>query len=126
MWPIATSYLMRRHSFAHKAQDMGRLAARDAQDCSLKPISGADSVGRSRRVRVLNLAWRQALTPTLKLVPMALADAADDHGVCWPSVSTLAKKCSVSTRTVQRSLRFLIDSGLLTAEPRRRRDGSSI
>jgi len=73
----------------------------------------------------MNWAWRQVLTPTLKLVLMALADAADDQGVCWPSVSTLAKKCSVSTRTVQRSLRVLIDSGLLTAEPRLRHDGSS-
>ena len=73
----------------------------------------------------MNWAWRQALTPTLKLVLMALADAADDQGVCWPSVSTLAKKCTVSTRTVQRSLRVLIDSGLLIAEARQRRDGSS-
>ena len=56
----------------------------------------------------MNWAWRQALTPTLKLVLMALADAADDQGVCWPSVSTLAKKCTVSTRAVQRSLRVLI------------------
>jgi hypothetical protein len=73
----------------------------------------------------MNWAWQQALTPTLKLLLMALADAADNQGVCWPSISTLAKKCSVSTRTVQRSLRVLIDSGLLTAESRRRRDGSS-
>lgn len=73
----------------------------------------------------MNWAWRQALTPTLKLVLMALADAADDHGVCWPSVSTLARKCTVSTRTVQRSLRALIDQRLLIAEPRQRRDGSS-
>jgi hypothetical protein len=73
----------------------------------------------------MNWAWRQALTPTLKLVLMALADAADDQGVCWPSVSTLAKKCSVSTRTVRRSLRVLMDSGTLIAEARRRGDGSS-
>jgi hypothetical protein len=73
----------------------------------------------------MNWAWRQALTPTLKLVLMALADAADDHGICWPSVSTLARKCTVSTRTVQRSLRALIDRRLLIAEPRQRRDGSS-
>ena len=73
----------------------------------------------------MNWAWRQALTPTLKLVLMALADAADDQGICWPSVSTLAKNCTVSTRTVQRSLRVLMSSGLLIAEPRRRRDGSS-
>ena len=76
-------------------------------------------------IAAMNWAWRQMLTTTLKLVLMALADAADDQGVCWPSVSTPVKKCSVSTRTVQRSLRALIDSGLLTAEARRRRDGSS-
>jgi len=73
----------------------------------------------------MNWAWRQTLTPTLKLVLMALADSADDQGVCWPSVSTLAKKCSVSTRTVRRSLRVLMDSGMLIAEARRRGDGSS-
>jgi hypothetical protein len=73
----------------------------------------------------MNWAWRQALTPTLKLVLMALADAADDQGICWPSVSTPAKKSTVSTRTVRRSLRVLIDSGMLIAETRQRRDGSS-
>ena len=73
----------------------------------------------------MNWAWRQTLTPTLKLVLMALADPADDQGVCWPSISTLAKKCSVSTRTVRRSLRVLMDSGMLIAEARRRGDGSS-
>ena len=56
---------------------------------------------------------------------MALADAADDQGACWPSIATLARKCTVSTRTMQRSLRTLIDSGLLIAELRQRRDGSS-
>ena len=73
----------------------------------------------------MNWAWRQALTSTLKLVLMALADAADDQVVCWPCVSTRAKKCSVSTRTIRRSLRILVDSGMLIAEARRRRDGSS-
>lgn len=73
----------------------------------------------------MNWAWRQALTPTLKLVLMALADTADGNGVCWPSVSTLAKRCTVSTRTVQRSLRALIDRQLLIAQPRQRPDGSS-
>lgn len=74
----------------------------------------------------MNWAWRQPLTPTHKLVLMALADAADDHGVCWPSVATLARKCSVSARTVQRALRALIEQRLLAAESRRRSDGSSI
>lgn len=77
-----------------------------SRSCTWRPISGSRS-------------------PSLKLVLIALADAADDQGVCWPSVSTLARKCTVSTRTVQRSLRALIDRGLPIAETRRRRDGSS-
>lgn len=60
----------------------------------------------------MNRAWRQLPAPTHKLVLMALADAADAHGVCRPSVSTLAKKCSVSTLTVQRALRVLMEQRL--------------
>ena len=38
----------------------------------------------------MNWAWRQKLKPVPKLVLMALADAADDNGICWPSVATVA------------------------------------
>jgi hypothetical protein len=64
------------------------------------------------------------LPPTPKLVLMALADAADDHGVCWPSVTTLARKCSVSPRTVQRMLKVLDEQELLVAESRHRQSGA--
>ena len=56
---------------------------------------------------------------------MALSDAADDDGICWPSVTTIAKKCNVSTRTVRRGLQSLIETGLLVSEPRYRNDGSN-
>lgn len=72
----------------------------------------------------MNWAWRQQLTPTGKLVLMSLADAADDHGVCWPSVPTVARKCCVSSRTVRRIMQTLIACDLLSAEPRYRPDGS--
>jgi hypothetical protein len=72
----------------------------------------------------MNWAWRQKLPPTPKLVLMALADAADDHGVCWPSVTTLARKCSVSPRTVQRMLKVLDEQELLVAESRHRQSGA--
>lgn len=72
----------------------------------------------------MNWAWRQQLAPTAKLVLMSLADAADDHGVCWPSVPTVAIKCCVSTRTVRRIMQRLIARDLLIAESRYRPDGS--
>jgi len=72
----------------------------------------------------MNWAWHQALKPVPKLVLMALADAADDEGICWPSVATLASKVGVSTRTVRRVMQELISGKLLAAEQRYRSDGS--
>jgi DNA-binding transcriptional MocR family regulator len=39
-----------------------------------------------------------------RLVLLALADHADHEGYCWPSVETVAQKCRVSERTVQRAI----------------------
>ncbi|MEA2078936.1 MAG: helix-turn-helix domain-containing protein, partial [Pseudomonadota bacterium] len=75
-------------------------------------------------IAALNWAWHQILKPVPKLVLMALADAADDQGVCWPSVATIAVKVGVSTRTVRRVIQMLIRHELLTAEQRHRSDGS--
>jgi hypothetical protein len=75
-------------------------------------------------IAAMNWAWQQQLPPTPKLILMALADAANDQGICWPSVSTVATKCCVSTRTVRRVLQELGDRGLLVSEQRYRKDGS--
>ena len=72
----------------------------------------------------MNWAWRQNLPSTAKLVLLALADAADDEGNCWPSVATIARKAGVTTRTVRRVMETLTNRRLLTAEPRYRSDGS--
>ncbi|MEW8333841.1 MAG: helix-turn-helix domain-containing protein [Candidatus Thiodiazotropha sp.] len=69
-------------------------------------------------------AWRQVLKPVPKLVLMALADAADDKGVCWPSIATLAAKCNLSTRTIRRGIQYLVARDLLLVEHRHRTDGS--
>jgi hypothetical protein len=55
----------------------------------------------------MNWAWRQNLPSTAKLVLLALADAADDEGNCWPSVATIAGKAGVTTRTVRRVMETL-------------------
>ncbi len=72
----------------------------------------------------MNWAWGQALASSAKLVLMSLADAADDQGVCWPSIPTVARKCCLSTRTVQRILQELVAEGFLRTEPCFRKDGS--
>jgi hypothetical protein len=75
-------------------------------------------------VAAMNWVWRQQLAPTPKLVLMSLGDAADDRGVCWPSVSTVASKCCISTRTVRRIMRELETMGKIRRDPRFRKDGS--
>lgn len=70
-------------------------------------------------------AWRQPLPSTQRFVLLALADAADENGACWPSVSMLAKRCAISTRTVQRALQGLISADLIHSDSRHRGDGST-
>lgn len=66
----------------------------------------------------MNWAWEQTLPPVPKLVLMALADNADDHGYCWPKMKTIAAKCSTSERTVQRTIKTLLAAGLLKKDAR--------
>jgi response regulator of citrate/malate metabolism len=72
----------------------------------------------------MNWAWDQKLSPTPKLILMALVDAANGFGVCWPSVSTVARKCCVSVHTVRRVMQELVGRRLLLTEQRYRKDGS--
>lgn len=72
----------------------------------------------------MNWAWTIALPPSLKLVLMALADMADDDGVCWPAVRWLAHKCTMTERTVQRTLATLQAHELVAVEPRFHANGS--
>ncbi|WP_409372310.1 helix-turn-helix domain-containing protein [Paraburkholderia mimosarum] len=66
----------------------------------------------------MNWAWEQSLPPASKLVLMALADAADEEGYCYPRVRTIAVKCGVSERTVQRTLKTFESGNLLVVTPR--------
>lgn len=61
----------------------------------------------------MNLVWACDMGPYQKLVMVALADRANEDGVCWPSVQTLAEKTGISVRGVQTTIRSLEDLGLL-------------
>jgi hypothetical protein len=70
-------------------------------------------------IRVMTAVWDSPRVPPGRLLLLlALADAANDEGVCWPSVPTLARKCRSSDRTIQRHLRDLVGVGLLAIEDR--------
>lgn len=75
-------------------------------------------------IRALNWAWGWPLTPAPKLILLALADVADDHGVCFPSISFIAKKVTLGKRATQRRIQELASADLIRVELRRRKDGS--
>ena len=56
----------------------------------------------------------EGLTANEKLVLIALADMADDKGVCWPAMKSLAGKSICSKRTAQRAIQNFEKMNLLT------------
>ena len=66
-------------------------------------------------VRASTWAWSlEEVMGSEALVLLALADQANDEGLCWPSQEKLAPKARQSVSTLRRSLRGLEKMGLLT------------
>jgi hypothetical protein len=60
-------------------------------------------------------AWKTPVADTkAKLVLLKLADNANDEGIAWPHIETIAAETSLCRRSVFRALTVLEDSGLIT------------
>jgi hypothetical protein len=62
------------------------------------------------------VAWvldNPSVRGNLKLVAILLANYANDKGIAWPSVETLAKQTGLSTRQIQRILPQIEKAGLV-------------
>lgn len=66
----------------------------------------------------MSQAFKTSLPSTQKLVLLALCDCANDQGECYPSVSALQAKCSLSDRGVQKAVAELESMGYLRRETR--------
>ncbi|MCG3727309.1 helix-turn-helix domain-containing protein [Vibrio cincinnatiensis] len=65
-------------------------------------------------VKVMSYVWDITLFKgSDKLVMLCLADYADDSGLCWPSIDTIAKKSGVSLTTVKTTLKKLEEGNWL-------------
>ncbi len=65
----------------------------------------------------MTAVWdREDLSSTQKLVLLALADWANDEGLCWPSINRLATKASLTSRAVQKTIRSLEEAGFIKRE----------
>lgn len=66
----------------------------------------------------MTVAFKAKVTSTQKLVLLALCDCANDQGECYPSVTLLEEKCSLSDRAVQKAISELEQDGYLSREIR--------
>jgi hypothetical protein len=68
-------------------------------------------------IKIMTAVWdREDLSSTQKLVLLALADWANDEGLCWPSIDRVAKKSSLKKRAVQLAIRSLEEMQFIRRE----------
>ena len=56
--------------------------------------------------------------PSTKLVALALADMANEEGVCWPAAGTIAARCCMEERTARHHVMLLRRMGVVASSPR--------
>lgn len=65
---------------------------------------------------IMSACWPLQMPPTQKAVLISLADNANDHGECWPSISTIAERTCFSERAVQNAIKWLEAEQVLFAD----------
>lgn len=63
-------------------------------------------------IKMMNLAWKLPLNSTETLVALALADAANDEGFCFPGYESLIEKTKLARSTLSKTLIILEGAGL--------------
>jgi hypothetical protein len=69
-------------------------------------------------IKIMSLVWETDLSGSQKLVLLALADAANDEGYCWPSLNTIAKKVCLQKRYVVDIIKCLADKKYIVKKRR--------
>ena len=69
-------------------------------------------------IRLMTEAWKANMPSGRKMVLLALCDNANDQGECYPSISMLAEKCSMSERSVFNHIADLENSGAIVRKNR--------
>lgn len=67
---------------------------------------------------IMGPCWSLQMPPSQKAVLISLADQANDDGVCWPAVGTIATRTCLSDRTVRECLAWLEATGAVVRSHR--------
>lgn len=69
-------------------------------------------------IKVTSYVWKHSKhRGTTKMLLLAMADFANDQGICWPSAATLAERINESERNTRRILADLVKAGDLLMVP---------
>lgn len=68
--------------------------------------------------RIMSACWPLSMSSTQKSVLISLADQANDQGVCWPSVGSIAERTCLSERAVRKAIRDLEELGYVQSNVR--------
>lgn len=83
----------------------------------MEKVPGRNDAQTRMSIRIMNAIWQEAeYGGNTLLTLLALADWANDDGVCWPNIEQLAKKCRQSVRSAQYAIKQFITDGILEAE----------
>jgi hypothetical protein len=78
---------------------------------------GSQFAGPTMSLVVSRAVWELSKAKeTSRLVLLCLADHANNQGLAWPCVRTIAHECQLSRRGVQKILQKLLASGELTVD----------
>jgi len=66
--------------------------------------------------RIMAAIWPLQMPQVAKSVYISLADNANDHGTCWPSIATICERVCASERAVQNAVLWLEKHGALTRQ----------
>ena len=69
-------------------------------------------------IKLMRKIWGIDLDPSPKFVLIAIADFADSNNMCFPSNATLALRCGMTVRTVQRNKAILKSMELIDSSVR--------
>lgn len=67
-------------------------------------------------VAIMAACKKLQMPPTPKAVLMALADSANDHGFCWPSLTTISEWTCFGRTAVIEAIKWLEANGVLVAD----------
>lgn len=76
-----------------------------------------------KKGEVLDKVYKSNLPSRAKQIMFYLINRANTEGTCFPSVKTIASDCGVSERTIQRTMKVLLEEGFVIKKNRYRDNG---